>query len=153
MTRYKFQLSASYHQFYIQDEAADGNLSDAWTPDAVERLLALAPGVVGIGTARNTDVPVTIDVLDREPEKEFDTSDHIVECSISISSGIIVVAGCTDYFPDAARIRVQPGSYRVRVNFAGLGSVSDDGLEGSDRYHLQLWCAPIGDITVLERDE
>lgn len=153
MTRYEFQLSANYHQFYIQDEVADGNLSDAWTPDAVERLLALAPGVVGIGTARNTDVPVTIDVLDSEPAKAVGVSDHIVECSISITSGIIVVAGCTDDFPDAARIRVQPGCYRVRVNFAGLGSVSDDGLEGSDRYHLQLWLAPIGDITVLNKDE
>jgi hypothetical protein len=150
MTRYEFQLSANYHQFYIQDEAADGNLSDAWTPDAVERLLALAPGVVGIGTARNTEVPVTIDVMDSEPRREFAMSDHTVECSISISSGTIVVAGCTDYFPDAARIQVQPGSYRVRVNFAELGSVSDDGLEGSDRYHLQLWRATIGDVTVLK---
>ncbi len=153
MTRYEFRLLANYHQFYIQDEAADGNLSDAWTPEAVERLLAFAPGVVGIGTARDSEVPVIVDVLDSEPGKEFGESDHMVECSISISSGIIVVAGCTDYFPDAARIRVEPGFYRVRASFAGLASVSDDGLEGSDSYHLQLWRAPIGDVTVLRKDE
>ena len=150
--RYEFQLFADYHQFYIQDEPADGNLSEAWTPDAVERLLAIAPGVIGIGTVRNTDVPVTIDVLDEEPEKEFDESDQVVECSISISSGIIVVAGCTDYFPDAARIRIQPGDYRVRANFSRLKSVLQDGLTGGDRYHLQIWRAPVADVAVLKQN-
>lgn len=149
--RYEFQLFADYHQFYIQDEAADGNLSEAWTPDAVERLLALAPGVVGIGTVRNTDVPVIIEVLDDEPGKEFDVLDQVVECSISISSGVIVVAGCTDYFPDAARVEVPPGNYRVRANFAGLNSVSDDGFTGNDQYHLQVWRAPMADVTVRKK--
>src|SRR6185312_3536252 len=124
--RYEFQLFADYHQFYIQDEVAEGDLSEAWTPDAVERRLALAPGVIGIGTVRNTDVPVIIDVLDHAPEEEFDASDQVVECSISISSGVIVVAGCTDYFPEAARVQILPGSYRVRANFTGLDSVSED---------------------------
>ena len=150
--RYEFQLFADYHQFYIQDEPADGNLSEAWTPDAVERLLAIAPGVIGIGTVRNTNVPVTIDVLDEEPVKEFDESDQVVECSISISSGIIVVAGCTDYFSDAARIRIQPGDYRVRANFSRLKSVLQDGLTGGDRYHLQIWRAPIADVAVLKQN-
>lgn len=149
--RYKFLLFADYHQFYIQDEAADGNLSEAWTPDAVEHLLALAPGVVGIGTVRNTDVPVIIEVLDDEPGKEFDVLDQVVDCSISISSGVIVVAGCTDYFPDAARVEVPPGNYRVRANFTGLNSVSEDGLTGNDQYHLQVWRAPIADVTVHKK--
>jgi hypothetical protein len=151
MMRYEFLLFADYHQFYIQDEAADGNLSEAWTPDAVERLLALAPGVVGIGTVRNTDVPVMIDVLDDEPGSEFGVSDQVVECSISIPSGVIVVAGCTDYFPDAARVQVKPGSYRVRANLSGLNSVSEDGATGNGRYHLQVWRAPIADITVHKK--
>ncbi len=106
--------------------------------------------MIGIGTVRNTDVPVTIDVLDEEPGKEFDESDQVVECSISISSGIIVVAGCTDYFPDAVRIRIQPGDYRVRANFSCLNSVRQDGITGSDRYHLQIWRAPIADVAVLK---
>jgi hypothetical protein len=150
MIRRKLELFADYYQFYIQDEAVDGNLSDAWTDEAVERLLAIAPGVVGVGTVRNMDVPVTIDVLDREPITEFDIFDHIVECSISIESGRIVVAGCTDYFPEAARIDVCPGAYRVRVNYAGLNSLSADGLDGNDRYHLQLWPAPANQTVILK---
>lgn len=98
MSRYELTLFADYHQFYIQDEDVDGNLSDAWTDEAVERLLAVAPGTVGIGTVRNVDVPVTIAVLEREPALDADKFDQVVECSIVVKSGAVVVAGCTDYF-------------------------------------------------------
>ena len=151
MTVRSLELFADYYQFYIQDESADGNLSDAWTDEAVDRLLAVAPGTVGIGTVRNTDVPLTIVILDREPKFNSDQFDHIVECSISIESGRIVAAGCTDYFPDAARIEVRPGSYRVRVSFEALNTLSADGLEGRDRYHLQLWPASVGPIEILKQ--
>lgn len=151
MSPYELVLFADYHQFYIQDEKVNGDLSYAWTDEAVERLLALAPGTVGIGTARNVDVPVTITVLEREPSFDAERFDYVVECSIAVESGCIVAAGCTDYFPDAVRIRIPPDSYRVRVSFDGLGSLSADGLEGDDRYHLQLWPAPMGPVNVLKQ--
>ncbi len=151
MNRYELMLFADYHQFYIQDENVDGNLSDAWTDEAVERLLAVAPGTVGIGTLRNVDVPVTIDVLEREPELDADKFDQIVECSIVVQSGAIVLAGCTDYFPNATRIKVPSGPYRVRASFEDLESVSREGLEGNDKYHLQLWAAPMGQVEILKQ--
>ena len=151
MSRYELTLFADYHQFYIQDENVDGKLSDAWTDEAVERLLAVAPGTVGIGTVRNADVPVTIAVLEGEPALDADKFDQVVECSIVVDSGAIVVAGCTDYFPDAARIKIPSGPYRVRASFEALESVSADVLEGNDQYHLQLWPAPMGTIDILKR--
>lgn len=151
MSRYELTLFADYHQFYIQDENVDGNLSDAWTDEALERLLAVAPGTVGIGTVRNVDVPVTIAVLGQEPALDTDKFDQVVECSIAVESGTVVLAGCTDYFPDAARIKIPSGPYRVRASFEGLESVSPDGLEGNDQYHLQLWPAPMGGIEILKK--
>jgi hypothetical protein len=151
MSHHELTLFADYHQFYIQDEKVDGNLSNAWTDEAVERLLAVAPGTVGVGTVRNVDVPVTIAVLEREPVLDADKFDQVVECSIAVESGAIVAAGCTDYFPDAARIKIPSGSYRVRVSFEGLDSVSADGLEGNDHYHLQLWPAPLGSVQILKQ--
>jgi hypothetical protein len=151
MSRYELTLFADYHQFYIQDENVDGNLSDAWTDEAVERLLAVAPGTVGIGTVRNVDVPVTIAVLEREPALDADKFDQVVECSIVVESEALVVAGCTDYFPDAARINIPSGPYRVRASFEGLESVSVDGLEGNDQYHLQLWPAPMDSVLILKK--
>jgi len=151
MSRYELTLFADYHQFYIQDEKVDGNLSDAWTDEAVERLLAVAPGTVGIGTVRNVDVPVTIAVLEQEPVLDADKFDHVVECSIVVESGVIVAAGCTDYLPDATRIKTPSGLYRVRVSFEGLDSVSADGLEGHDQYHLQLWPGAMGPVEVRKQ--
>ena len=130
-----FNLFADYFQFYLQDEAIDGDLSDSWTDEAVTRLLAVAPGTVGVGTVRNMEVPVTLEVLTSEPPLDVVAYDHIVEGSLSVSGRNLVIAGCTDYFPEAARIQIEPGSYRVRVGFSGLEALSEDGLDGEDRYH------------------
>jgi len=115
MSSYRYTLFADYFQLYLQDEKVDGNLSDAWTEQAVQDLLAIAPGTIGVGTVRNMDVPVEVELLQSTPSESFDAWDQVNECDIEISSGTLVIAGCTDYFPDAARIKVEPGSYRARV--------------------------------------
>ena len=148
---HSFNLFADYFQFYLQDEAVDGSLSDAWTDEAVARLLAVAPGTVGVGTVRNMEVPVTLEVMPVAPPLNVAAYDHVVECSLSVGGEQLVIAGCTDYFPDAARIVVAPGSYRVRVCFSGLESLSEDGLDGDDRYHLQIWPAPLANIAVVKQ--
>ena len=137
--KYEFELFADYHQFYLQDEEAEGDLSDSWTEQAVESFLALAPGTIGVGTVRNMTVHVTIEVHDGEPEKDFALWEQINECSIDVPSGKIVVAGCTDYFPDAARISVELGTYRARVFYGDLDTLSEDGLDGGDKYKVALW--------------
>ena len=146
-----FNLFADYFQFYLQDEAVDGDFSDAWTHEAVTRLLAVAPGAVGVGTVRNMEVPVSLEVLASEPPLNAAPYDHIVEGPLSVAGKRLVIAGCTDYFPEAARIQIAPGSYRVRVCYSGLDSLSEDGLDGDDRYHLQLWPAPLSDVAVVKQ--
>ena len=128
--RFEFTLLADYFQFYLQDEDVTGDLSDSWTEEAVNRLLAIAPGTIGVGTARNMIVPVEIEISDVEPNEETDAWDQVNECSLEVQSGRIVVAGCTDYFPDAARIDVAPGFYRARIYYGNLNLLSNDGLEG-----------------------
>ena len=44
---YRYTLFADYFQFYLQDETVEGDLSDAWTQETVENLLATAPGTIG----------------------------------------------------------------------------------------------------------
>jgi hypothetical protein len=146
-----FNLFADYFQFYLQDEAIDGDLSDSWTDEAVTRLLAVSRGTVGVGTVRNMEVPVTLEVLVSEPPLDVVAYDHIVECSLSVAGRNLVIAGCTDYLPEAARIQIEPGSYRVRACFSGLESLSEDGLDGEDRYHLQIWPAPPADVAVIKQ--
>jgi hypothetical protein len=154
MRAFTFELFADYSQFYLQDESVDGNLSDSWTDEAVQRLLAIAPGTIGVGTVRAMTVPVVVELFDVEPGSDFGSWDHVTECSLEISSGRIVVAGCTDYFPDAARIETSPGAYRARISYGSLDSLSDDGLEGNDHYRVQLWLDdPIEPRTLKQRPE
>jgi len=151
MPAYTYRLFADYFQFYLQDEAADGNLGEAWTDQAVEDLLALAPGTIGVGTVRNMEVLVTLEILSAPPALELDGWDQAVECDIDVPTGRLVIAGCTDYFPDAARIALEPGNYRVRIRYGGFDTLSEDGLAGDDRYDLVLWKAAPAGLQVLKR--
>ncbi len=148
--KYSFTLFADYHQFYLQDEAAAGDLSEAWTPEAVDRLLALAPGVIGVGTVRNMDVPVELAILSQPPIEDFSAWDRVNECSIHFTATRAVTAGCTDYFPEAARIPVAPGDYRARIYYGDLDSLSPDALDGHDHSRIVLWPAPEGPAIQLK---
>lgn len=151
MKSLELSLFADYSQFYIQDESTADELSAEWTPETTDRMLAAGSGIVRIGTARNMDVPVLVQILEREPDDDSAGWDHIVEASLDVASGRIAIAGCTDYFPDAARIDVAPATYRLRVSYGALDTLSEDGLEGDDHYRLQLWPAPSIAVRVLKQ--
>lgn len=120
MKEYKLTIFADYYQFYIQDEVADGNLSDSWNKEAEERLLAITEGTIGIGTFSNEDVLVDLIVLDEydnEYLKDEEYWDKINECTINVKSNKLVIAGCTDYFPEAERIEVKGEIVLIKVYY------------------------------------
>lgn len=139
MQKLELMLFADYHQFYLQDDDDRfGDLSNSWTPEATERLLAVADHVVGVGTARNMEVPVHISIEPQLPKLDPSEWDRINRTSLVCDTGRIVVAGCTDYFPDAKRLQVTPGHYDVLVAYRNLEALSEDGLDGDDSYHIFL---------------
>ena len=134
------ELFTDYFQFYIQDEEAPGDLGDDWTEEAVNRLLATTSGIVGVGTVRNMDAPVRVKLFGADPPiDERDDVSQVNECDLEITSGKAVIAGCTDYYPDAQRIELANGIYRVRIYYSNLDTISADGLDGEDSYDLHLW--------------
>ncbi len=139
IAEYRFELFADYFQFYLEDEGVSLDMELMWDDDQLNQLLAVHPGLIAVGTARNMTVPVRVEIREGSPEIELKKWDKINECSIRISTGKIVVMGCTDYYPEAARIKVTPGVYRVRVHYGGLDRLSEDGLEGEDHYEVILW--------------
>jgi hypothetical protein len=153
--RFEYEIFADYFQFYLQDETAAGDLSDSWTPEAVDRLLAIAAGVVGVGTARNMPVPVVVEVNKSTPDdSDLSEWDQVNECSLEVSSGKLVIAGCTDYLPDATRIDLNPCSYRIRIHYGKVNSVTDPNApEGDDNYKIVMWPAPLGPVTIIKQRE
>ncbi len=139
MEHHAFEVDASYHQVHLLDDGLDGDLSDSWTQEAVDRLFAVATGTVGLGTLREGPVPLTVEIHQDEPPLDLDPWDHVVEGGIQTPSGRVIVMGCMDYLPDSPRIEVPPGTYRVRLSVGGADSVSEDGLSGKDKYRAQLW--------------
>ena len=134
------ELFTDYFQFYIEDEERPGDLGEDWTEEAVSMLLATTSGIVGVGTVRNMDAPVRVKLFGAEPPiDELDDVSQLNECDLTIMSGKAVIAGCTDYYPDAKRIELANGIYRVRIYYRNLDKISADGLDGEDSYELHLW--------------
>jgi hypothetical protein len=151
--RYRFVLDADYHQFYIEDEAADvtaDEVADAWTEETVAAMLASGRGFVRFGTARPEQVPVEVRVEDAEPPVDLGGYDHVAEVSVEFPSGRLFVAGSTDWL-GGSHIELESGSYRVRLLCSGLNTLSGDGLSGHDAYKVLLWRADPAPATVLKR--
>ncbi|MEV4708511.1 hypothetical protein [Actinoplanes sp. NPDC049316] len=150
-------LFADYHQIHLFDEGSSTDLGDAWTGGAVDDQLAAADDAMAVGTAANMDVSVTVDVRDQPPADDVTGFDHVVEGSLRASSGRVVVMGCTDFEPDAARFSVAPGWVRIRVAKSNLAAAydadneSDDDPATMERLTIQIWPAAHAPVAVLKR--
>jgi hypothetical protein len=144
------EIFADYHQFYLSDAAGGEEPPTDWTDEALRCRILCTVGELVVSTARNMTVPVRIELHDEQPQIAAETADHIVVGDLC-TSGEIVIAGCTDYRPDAAHRSVPPGNLRAMVVFTGLGTISEDGLDGEDRYVVHLWPGESGGIAVLRQ--
>jgi hypothetical protein len=134
---YQGKILADYFQIYLRDESHP-DLPDDYTDEAIVRRLVAGPHAVILHTARNMTVPIRVEWHDQRPTLDLDAYQHVVEASFACPSGQLVVAGLTDYDPTAPRLSVKAGLL-VRASFSGLDTLSEDGLEGDDRYLVQLW--------------
>lgn len=133
-----FEIYADYNQFYLEDETAPHDTGDIWTEETVEQMIAVSENLVAVGTARYRTVPISIEFHDSEPSLEIEKYSRVNECSLEVTSNKLILSGCTEYLPDAARIDIEPAIYRVRVLYGNAEEVNDD-WEGEDFYILQLW--------------
>ncbi|MGB3865549.1 MAG: hypothetical protein WBA29_07955 [Xanthobacteraceae bacterium] len=140
MSRVLYQggLFADYFQIYLRDEAHP-DLPDGYTDEAISHRLMAGPYSVILHTARNMDVPIRVEWHDQRPALDLDAWQHVVEARFECPSGQLVLAGLTDYDPDAPRLPVKAGPLGVRACLSGLDTLSEGGLDGEDRYVMQLW--------------
>ncbi len=139
MKKYKFELFADYFQVYLMDVGSDDDTSGIWTEDGLNIKLGLMPNTIAIGTFRNVDVPLEVEVQESRPDLNLDEWEHASIGYFTIKSGQCAVFGCNDYLPDANKIEVSPGNYSVLSLAKGLDSVTDESEEADDLYKVILW--------------
>jgi hypothetical protein len=150
-------LFADYFQIHVGDADADGDPSDPWTEQALADHLAVTPHALGIGTVVNVNVSVTVVVLPQEPSDDSSAFDHVVEASLHVPSGRLIVMGCTDYGPEAPTFEVASGWNRVRVSQSNLTRAaqadidSDESPETTEKLRIQVWPTPQRPGTVIKR--
>jgi hypothetical protein len=133
------EVYASHSQFYVADPEAEPRTDLVWDGAGLERHLGVTHGLVAVGTIGYCELPVRIELWDEEPPDDFDDWDHVVDASLDVGSGRIVLAG-VEGEAEGEPIEVEPGTCRIRSAAAGLDGA--DEMDGGDRYRVQLWPAP-----------
>jgi hypothetical protein len=148
-----YQVLAWYRQFYLldPDQLGDTGSPEFWTQEALDSRLAVQPGVIGVGTDTDGEVPVMVELLDAEPTMSLEPWDHVAEASLHFSAGRLQLAGCPDGDVPVARLSLAPGWFRVRVLFAGLRDQPAHVEYSGDSYVVQVWASASGARTVLKR--
>ncbi|MEL6528791.1 MAG: hypothetical protein AAFQ27_02455 [Pseudomonadota bacterium] len=149
--RKQYRVFADYFQFYLWDHGTQPDAPTDYDDADSRRRIKVAPYVIVVLTERNMTVPVELTVLDSAPPLELDRWDHLVEASIEIPSGKLEVFECCGQSIDV--LAIGEGSFRARVGYAGLDTLSPDGLDGDDIYSVSLWPAPVEPEVVLKTFE
>ncbi|MFI6151017.1 hypothetical protein [Streptomyces sp. NPDC051109] len=151
------ELFADYFQIHILDEDSDADFSNVWTEQAVLDGLAVAEGGLAIGTDVNFTVAVAVHLLTDQPDDDSNEFDHVVEASLNLASGRLVVLGCTDDVDAAARFDMPSGWTRIRASRRSLtaaafpGPDCEDEPEDTEEIRLQTWPAPYCEPYITKR--
>lgn len=150
--QYEYTIITDHYQFYVEDEECSADTSTIWDTSQGGGLLAVNSCLISIGTVRyGGETRVIIQVLDRRPIDAVDEYDHVVEASIEVPSGRLVVWSPENEFSTAPRISVRPGIYGVRVCYGNTNAVADtNATSGDDYYKVVLWPAEKQPVRVLK---
>ncbi len=80
--------------------------------------------------------------------------DHVVEGSLHLHSGHLLVSGIMDDQNKATAIAIEPATYRARVYSRGLeGAIEGESLDDTDFYRIALWPGDLAPPRVLKAYE
>jgi hypothetical protein len=132
------EVYADYCQFYLQDQASTADTSVIWDdPGTSEHQLAVADGLVAVGTKRFGTVPVRVETYPVEPKLDPAGLDRINETGIVISTRLCI-GNPISVAPLPEVTTLPPGVYGIRILYLFQDQVTNDQI-GNDRYIIQLW--------------
>jgi hypothetical protein len=134
-----FNIYADFNQFVVCSEGADwSDLYEKWSPTAVEEMIVCGADYVAVATARPSHVPVKIRISDAQPKIDT-TAERVRECEIVVNAERLEITGITDNGMSGGYVESERGTYKARVSYYELDSVDASGLQGQDRYVVDLW--------------
>jgi hypothetical protein len=144
-----YRIFADYHQFYLWDRCKSPPAPTSYSEEDVRQRIKVSDFVIVVQPERDTEVPVEVEIRSEAPRGDLDSWDHVAEASIEIPSGELEIHECTGGSVDV--IALAPGWYRARAHFGGLGTLTENGLSGSDHYRIVMWPAPQSCTCVLKQ--
>src|SRR5690242_11634616 len=115
-----FNVDAQFYQFYLMDEVAEPFIPESVTDSDQEARVRVAPNIAVLQTAVDAVIPLKVEVTESAPPDDSRNWDHVVEFSVVVPSGKLVVAGIADHPPQCPRVAVQPGASRARASFRAV---------------------------------
>ena len=149
----RFRIDSDYYQFHIRDGyTQNGALGEAWTAEALKIDVAVAAGIIGVGTVRNTSVAVSVEVLASPPDvKDLDSWDRVIDASIAIPSGNLELTSPT--WEDRETVAVAPGNYRIRIHSGNIVAAQQPGSRLRERYKVLIWPGDMQPVAVIKNLE
>lgn len=144
----EFTIYVDHFQFYLEAEGVDPDFERLWDKTSIAEGLAASYGVIAVGTARyGGDTHVVLEVLDARPAGPLDEWDKVMECSIEVLSGSVVLSTPEMGIFEETRTPVSPGVHQALVYYGNQHLVPRNGadIEGDDHYRIALWP---GEITM-----
>jgi|SRR5947209_16165957 len=140
-----FRINPDHFQFYLEAEDADPDFESLWDQRKIAEALAAGYGIIAVRTARyDGETEVALELADSRPADSLDEWDKVMECSIQVESGAVLLSAPEDGLYEETRTPVPPGIYRALVYYGNLDLAPDGGaeLEGRDYYRIVLWPGP-----------
>ncbi len=137
----EFMLFADTFQFWIQDGETDDVLPVHWEPEDEDNMALVANRVIAVRTARELDVPISLEVMDAPPrdDEPLEDWDHVVQCTLDVESGKLLITATSEDLYSAQNVLVTPGLYGLRIYFGALDQIDSEGFEGDDYYKVKVW--------------
>jgi len=132
---FAFVTNADHYQFYLEDESIDHDTSELWDAQPHADRLDVLPGFIAVGISQyGGDIPVVVEIHESQPQDEaLEIWNHVVECSIEVHSGQLTLTNPESFgAEDVPTFSIAPGTYRARVYYGNLDSVSENNdMEGT----------------------
>jgi hypothetical protein len=146
------RILADYHQVFVVNHGYTSAVGESWSEKAYTDRIAVEHDGLAVRTTTDVTVDVTVDVLPGPPTA-LRPGAWVVEGSIEVASGRLVVLGTSDYLPDAAAFDVPAGWVRVRVSMDPEVDppAAADGSDPPEGVRIEVWPAPRSDHRVLAR--